>query len=45
MNQLQKIKPLIDNKGSRIGSLFLSFIRSAVRFTLYYNYINMLLNI
>lgn len=29
----RKIEPLIDNKGSHIGSLFLSFPRSAVRFT------------
>ena len=29
----RKIEPLIDNKGSHIGSLFLSFPRSAVCFT------------
>ena len=41
----RKIEPLIDNKGSHFGSLLLSFLWSAVYFTLYYNYINMLLNI
>lgn len=34
-----KIEPLIDNKGSHIGSLFLSFPRSAVCFTFAKNFV------